>query len=599
MNTDQLIQEDLQSDISTAGSFESIELTVNAPDHDEIVEFAKQFIDAPIRYTLNAQAFQYYAHKLEDSPGPSTYYYLARCYMLGFGIPANLELAYQHMVSAANLLHPSALHDLNQLFRSPSYPNRRPPYMAYLVNDYNFRRLKVASLLMSAALGNYNTAIKQLLDLSQQDSVWQDMINHLDMIYTNLIHRYFQGDDRHLMDLQRIAMRNAQLLQANADGSDKIDRIYSETVLITENELFQDAKNFSQDTIADICNQLGILRYMQSLQPTQIHHKGELITHALTYFKHAAALNCTAAYYNMANYYDQLVYYGNVVTTSKWQIMTEAAARGHPLAQYELGYQCLHSPSKTDQLQGWMYLMLSSKLGYSDNLYLVAMSYLREDYRLFDCGNADLARTMLKLAIFSLEIPAAKYSKRECFLLGFAYQHQLWLDDTSDTLLHVNRYRLAAHFYAYAITKQLNCYLPHCYLAKLIEKRDDRSSSISYVIALYHLATNDQDVAVKGYACYRLGKTYANRSSHTYYNPSKANDSFTKAAYYLEMAANSINGQYYYANILLHGLGVIRDKPKALDILYTICNHMRHYGDPYQSYIQSKARRRLNDLSQA
>ena len=595
MDNDELSQEDLLSDISTAGSFESIELAVNDPGHDDVIEYSKQFINAPIRYMLNAQAFEYYAHKVEDSPGPSTYYYLARCYMLGYGTLSNLELAYEYMISAVNLLHPGALHDLNLLFRSPSYPNRRPLDMAYLVSDYNFRRLKITSLLMSASLGHYNTAIKQLLDLSQADSQWQDMINHLDMIYTNLIQRYFEGDDRHLIDLQRIAMRNAQMLQANADGSDQIDRIYADTVLITENELFQDAQNFGQDTIATICNQLGILRTIQSLQPTQIHHKAELISHALTYFKHAAEFNCTAAYYNIAHYYDQFIHYGNIITTSKLQLLTEAAARGHPLAQYQLGYQCLDSSSKREQLQGWMYLMLSSKLGYSDNLYLVGISYLREDCRFFDCANADLARTMLKLAVFSLEIPGAKYSKRECFLLGFAYQHQLWLDDMSDITLRVNRQTLAAHFYAYAIVKHFNYYLPCCYLAKLIKKEND-PSSINYIIALYQLAINDQDVAVKGYAYYRLGKTYANRSSDTYYNPSKANESFTKAAYYLQMATNSINGQYYYANMLLQGLGIIRDKIKAIAILNTICNHMRHYGDPYQSYLQSKARCKLNQL---
>ncbi|EDV28487.1 uncharacterized protein TRIADDRAFT_51443 [Trichoplax adhaerens] len=601
MDTISLNEEDCpsSSSISHGYSLESIELRDNleydADDHECLLKFTSRFINRHIQYELNAKAFQYYLDKVDDSPGPTTYYYLARCYLFGYGIERNLEDAYEFMVSAAQLRHPDALRDLSLLFSCPSTLHHTQTFRTYTVSDYNYKRLKITSLLMSASLGSYNQSLQDLSNLSQF-IFWQDMICHLDCIYTNLIDRYFDGDERHLVDLQQIAMRNSKLLQTHSNSDDMIDRIYRDTVLTTENELFQDAKNFSEEIIADICNQLGILRYIKSLQPTEIHHKGELLADALKYFQCAAKLNCAAAYFNIAIYYDEFIHYRHNMTVTKLQVMMEASARGHALAQYELGYHYLNSMSEQEQVQGWLYLMLSSKLGYSDNLYLVGMSYLRDDCRIFDKKNVYLAKTMFKLAIFSLEIPSAKYSKRECFQLGFAYHHSLYLDDVHDSLLYFDRYRLAAHFYAYAIKNHLNFYLPCCYLAKLIEKRRIYPYAIEYIIELYNLAICDDDIAVKGYACYRLGKTYSNQSSGTYYNPSKANEHFANALCHFKKVKDSISGQYHYANMLLQGLGVVRDRSKAIEILSTICNRMRHFGDPYKSYLQSKAERRLSQL---
>ncbi|EDV28490.1 uncharacterized protein TRIADDRAFT_51449 [Trichoplax adhaerens] len=485
---------------------------------------------------LYSEAFQKFLQRTQTSNDAHAHYNLAYFYYNGHGVAKNYNLAFYHYQLAAKQDHPGALYNICLLYGIEG--NTSPQNVRFMPPD-KLAEFKVTMYVRSGAQGQYTNAYSKLVDNYQQSELWQVALNKLYELYLQQIH-------------------------CTDDHSD------------------------NNHEIASLYNQLGFIcmvKYSANDDPSALFQ-------ANRFFHQATQLGNPSAYFNLGFFKYGFACSPDKDREKEIEMLEIAARNGHTLAQYQLGYYwrtTLKSQIENCR-KSYEYFQKASVHGYSDTLcnlgflYVNGIGGVQQDFQ--------LAVDYFRTASVVDELACTQYAKRECFSLGFMYEHGIGVP--------VNL-MLASHFYAYGATFQLNSKKSLCHLAKLIEKEHITPSFIRDAIELYQRAIASNNPYICGYANYRLGKIYSNLRFDGYFDEEKANCHYQIALNCYQTYPNLLgeggaDHYYHLATLYEKGYGVSIDFEKAKNYYLLSIKTAEERVDVYQDYYGQKAKRRYNAI---
>ncbi|EDV28491.1 uncharacterized protein TRIADDRAFT_51450 [Trichoplax adhaerens] len=495
-------------------------------------------------YQLQLNAVQKYQQQLETLANANAYYQLGYFHQHGIGpVRKDFHQALQYYQVAIRLNHPLAHYDLCWLYGCEENGDDQSVCIHVYNTAKNYADVMMEEFVQSAALDGDLRSLKTLRHYYSQNNDCRTATKELvERLQKRLKNQHMTLDEK-----GKIYIQIAFLLWLTCTEISDQREFAKKRIIGKVNDCLMRAIEYGSPSAS----------FIQLLVKGMLHEQHEVFNEDYT------------------------------------NIIKPSVLAGHIQAQYQLALYLLSFQEDRSTIDKPIvdYLRNAALLGLEEAP--LEMSIMYRD------GNNIVRPNLMKAAEFYDQYLIESHLAigdcyQESFDIGFMHEH--YLNQQHDYAIK------AAFYYWLNIKNQFDSAYAQCYLAKLIEKRKIiGTAALDDAIQLYQTAAYLNCISIQGYAHYRLGKIYSNKSYQDIYDSATADNHFQVAHNIyirsLERSSEKIPSDLYHLAILYqYGYGIASNTSQAIKYYQAAAEIDDDFLPLYDRYYRDKAKSKLNQI---